>query len=414
MRATCMIAFLFLAVHGQAISADFESARAATIAIKARFENPNTGEIFEASGTGVLISREGHVLTSKHVVQLEGAQASQIAGATGSREAAFEALEQIESHVAADVALLKFKNTFNKRDFVVVGQPSSTNVDDEIFYCGPAGNEEWVFTRGRVVGKNGPGGSWNVNLAFGPSSSGGPVMNERGELVAIAWGGIPDGKIVGVNRVLPVSLFENLLAVAGARVDRGGAGVFEKDGSGSAERSMDDPIGRSLIIEEIVDIYKMVGWKLAFFNDWGQGGTRKTLRIHKKSLIGTSADGRVVSTSVDPELFPNSVHYAASVGKRSILLQDEAIAVARFFSAYELFKRSLKNLSSGNADFNTAFIDATSQAHQTMVRGREALCTMEQQLPRLFPDYPAREPVPPFCKSPFSAGPSPLIRPSPI
>jgi hypothetical protein len=161
---------------------------------------------------------------------------------------------------------------------------------------------------------------------------------------------------------------------------------------------------KSVILSELTDAYKATGWKLAFFDSWGQGPTRQLLRVNQGMLIATAVDkSRTVTLSVDPQQLPVPQHYNAYVGQISRLGDKEAPAVVRFFTAYEQFRGALVSLTSTPTDFNGAFINANVDAREAVVRGRQALCAMGSTPPRLFPDGGFPEPVPPNCSdNPFS------------
>lgn len=140
------------------------------------------------------------------------------------------------------------------------------------------------------------------------------------------------------------------------------------------------------ISREVTDAYKYVGWKLWWFNDWGRPPQFWTLRVSEKSLFGNAQDGRVVSTSIDPQLFPVPRYYNASLSDIATLGPAAASAVNDFFSSYEQLRQALTVLSNGQVDVRTGFIEAQQFARETIKRGRLAFCAMGLTPPAMFPD----------------------------
>ena len=101
--------------------------------------------------------------------------------------------------------------------------------------------------------------------------------------------------------------------------------------------------------------------------------------------------------SVDPNQLPKPAHYNATLATVTGFTEDEATAVARFFSAYEQFAQSLVSLTSGPADFLVAFTMATDRAREATVRGHAALCALGLTPPALFPHAAFAELMPPNC-----------------
>jgi hypothetical protein len=159
-------------------------------------------------------------------------------------------------------------------------------------------------------------------------------------------------------------------------------------------------VEKGLIVTELLEAYRNVGWRLAVFDNWGQPPGRQTLRVNQGALILIKADGVPVSMSLDVDQLPIPSHYKASLGHTSPLASNEANEVASFLSSYEQFRLALGKLASNQGDFNLALINATSFARETMNRGHSALCMMGQTPPRIYPDGGFAEPVPPACAPP--------------
>ncbi|HWW27312.1 MAG TPA: hypothetical protein VNZ85_15620 [Caulobacter sp.] len=162
------------------------------------------------------------------------------------------------------------------------------------------------------------------------------------------------------------------------------------------------PQQKALIAADIRNAYKAVGWQLAAFDNWGAPPSRSTLRAKDRTLFVSFADGREVSMGVDPDQLPISQYYNANRDVIATLRADAAVKVADFFSAYEQYKAALTRLNASPANFLGAFTVTNLAARDAVMRGREALCALDQTPPRLFPNGGVMEPVPPSCSdSPF-------------
>lgn len=166
------------------------------------------------------------------------------------------------------------------------------------------------------------------------------------------------------------------------------------------EAIYDSPISgeKAVVVTELKESYLATGRLLAFFEDWGQTDTRRTLRVSHGLLTGTALDGRTVSISVDPKQLPIPQH-TSQIPKME---GKDSEAAVRFFSSYEQFRESLVQLNSDPPNFLVTFTEATEFARETTIRGHTALCLMGMQPPRMFPSGGFLEPMPPNCStSPF-------------
>lgn len=200
------------------LSKTVEENRESTIYLRVEKANEVTGAVTEQHGTGFVINQNGYVITAAHVVREDPGFQVKVKGAVGSREGTLESMEILALDSNFDVALLRFKNTFLQRRAVSFGDPWSVEEDATIYAMGFPGIEEWFHTEGKLSGKVGPLGSWNTTIILNPNMSGGPIFNIEGNVIALVWGGVPTPGIVGINRVLPINLYTNLLHIAGVNV----------------------------------------------------------------------------------------------------------------------------------------------------------------------------------------------------
>lgn len=133
-------------------------------------------------GAGFLVDEQGHLLTSLHVV--EGVAHIRVTFADGSEHAA----KHVESDRRLDVALLKIDDA-NGRPVASLGAAERMRVGDDVFALGAPRKMAFSLSRGMVsfMDRDMNGVRYlQLDLALNGGSSGGPVMNERGEVVAIS------------------------------------------------------------------------------------------------------------------------------------------------------------------------------------------------------------------------------------
>jgi len=149
-------------------------------------------------GSGFIISPNGYIVTNHHVVESNNKIIVDVMinGETKSYEATV-----IQKDKQNDLAIIKIKDTsFNigtvKYSFSETG---SFNVGAAVFTIGyPMAlngmGKEAKYTDGKVSAKTGYNGeinSFQTTIPTQPGNSGGPVFNEKGQLVGIANAGIP-------------------------------------------------------------------------------------------------------------------------------------------------------------------------------------------------------------------------------
>ncbi|MDB9761036.1 serine protease [Pelagibacteraceae bacterium] len=139
------------------------------------------------SGSGFYINNKGYALTNNHVVDI----CKQMVAVVDGREILFRVLNTDKTN---DVAVIKTDHrspNFIKineegaklgEDIIAVGYPLSGRLSDSV-----------KITRGIVSalsGMNNNSGQIQIDAALQPGNSGGPVINENGELIGIASAGL--------------------------------------------------------------------------------------------------------------------------------------------------------------------------------------------------------------------------------
>src|SRR5207237_4506865 len=150
-----------------------------------RFSNPRDEALVQNSlGSGVIVTKEGHIITNNHVVdQVDEIEVQLSDGRT-------EKAHLIGADDEVDLAVLKIDNPAVTP--LKLADSDTVQAGDFVLAIGnPFGFDETV-TDGIVSSKGRPnradvfGGLIQTNAAINPGNSGGPLINLRGEVVGIS------------------------------------------------------------------------------------------------------------------------------------------------------------------------------------------------------------------------------------
>jgi len=162
-------------------------------------ETPNKTSSLEintrnvATGTGFLFSSSDYVITSYHVVH--GAKSIRVRLINGKRIDATVALKDTNN----DIAILKLSQPpTSRQNIIVLGDSSSVKTGDRVFTYGfplvdLLGDAEPRYSEGFINSLSGISNDprlFQVSIPIQPGNSGGPVFNEKGELIGIATSSI--------------------------------------------------------------------------------------------------------------------------------------------------------------------------------------------------------------------------------
>jgi len=163
----------------------------------------------EGSGSGVIVSEAGYILTNKHVVA--DADYVVITLYDGTNYQA----RIIGSDIENDLAVIKFDPNGRKLRTIVPGSAKDLQVGQKVLALGNPFGLEGTLTTGIVSGINRPlptkdgfllKGMIQSDAAINPGNSGGALLNSRGELIGINTMIISPGGngSVGIGFAIPV------------------------------------------------------------------------------------------------------------------------------------------------------------------------------------------------------------------
>ena len=154
-------------------------------------------------GSGFIISSNGHIVTNAHVVAGQPAVVT-VMMADGKTEMPADVVGFAKGGL--DLALIKI-NRPNKFPTLVPGDARSIRVGDNIYAIGTplAEVNQNTFTAGIVSGLRIDGRIIQHNAAINKGNSGGPLLNDKGEVIGVNTGGrtakviCNDGEVCGVS-----------------------------------------------------------------------------------------------------------------------------------------------------------------------------------------------------------------------
>ncbi len=208
----------------------------------------------QGSGSGVIISEEGYIVTNHHVI--EGAD--EIKVHLGDKRI-FDA-DLIGADAKTDIAVLKV--TASDLPVLPLGNSDDVEIGDIVLAIGNPFGIGQTVTMG-IVGATGRGDLGikhyedfiQTDAAINPGNSGGALINVRGELVGINTAILSRGSggNQGVGFAVPVNLAHHVMTqlVDRGRVVRGYLGVGIQDLNPKMAQAFDLPDARGALVRSV-------------------------------------------------------------------------------------------------------------------------------------------------------------------
>ena len=172
------------------------------------------GSNVASSGSGFFINSNGYFITNNHVV--DGCKQSQITFNEKSVDA-----ELIAKDETLDLALLRAN--VKPKDYLNISDDPPEKMQ-KVYVAGyPFGkglSDDLKFSQGIISSVKGFGDNSNqiqIDAAINSGNSGGPIVNEDGDLVAVAVSGLDKSKSEGIGFGIKASSVKNFLEVNNAK-----------------------------------------------------------------------------------------------------------------------------------------------------------------------------------------------------
>ncbi len=195
-------------------------------------ESPPRENSQRSLGSGILISKDGEILTNYHVVRNADAIKVKLADHTE-----FEA-RLIGKDDRTDLAMIKIRRSGGNLPFARLGGSSQLDVGDWVMAIGnPFGLEHTVTAgivsaKGRVIGAGPYDNFIQTDASINPGNSGGPLINAAGEIVGVNSAIFSQtGGNVGIGFAIPIDLAKKVADQLrkNGKVVRGWLGIRAQD-----------------------------------------------------------------------------------------------------------------------------------------------------------------------------------------
>ncbi len=200
------------------------------------FRMPEREQRRQGLGSGMILDRQGHILTNRHVV--EKADELEVKLADGRT---FEA-EVTGTDDKTDLAVIKLKGDFEDLPTVELGDSSKLEIGQWVLAVGSPFGLTHTVSAGIISakGRSGIGVAEYESLiqtdaAINPGNSGGPLVNLQGQVVGINTAILSPSRgymgNVGIGFAIPVNMASSILEElkTGAEIRRGYLGVRISD-----------------------------------------------------------------------------------------------------------------------------------------------------------------------------------------
>jgi serine protease Do len=195
-------------------------------------EMPSKENSPRSLGSGILISRDGEILTNFHVVRSADTIRVKLADQTE-----YDA-RLIGKDDRTDLALIKIRKSGGNLPFARLGSSSQLEVGDWVMAIGnPFGLEHTVTAgivsaKGRVIGAGPYDNFIQTDASINPGNSGGPLINALGEVVGVNSAIFSQsGGNIGIGFAIPIDLAKKVADQLrkNGRVIRGWLGIRAQD-----------------------------------------------------------------------------------------------------------------------------------------------------------------------------------------
>ena len=321
------------------------------------FNNPEGGQTPPRSGvgSGVIVDKEGLVLTNNHVVA--GADTVTVELPDG-RE--FKATE-IKTDPDSDLAVVKLEDAHDL-PVAKLGDSDKLDIGDWVIAIGNPFELETTVSAGIISGKGRELGSirrakfLQTDAAINPGNSGGPLVNLAGEVIGINTAIASNtGAYQGIGFAIPINLAKWVSGqlIAKGSVERGYLGVSIGPLSNEMARKLGVESRKGVLVTEVMDGTPAADAGvqdldvITAFDEQAVDGPRSLQEVVEKSAIGKPhtltvlRDGKTMTLSISVKPLPDKMAKSDGSGSRKLSASDEETFYSEAFGIEVRNKDSL-------------------------------------------------------------------------
>lgn len=211
----------------------------------------------QAAGTGIIVSKDGYILTNRHVVS--DASKVQVITADG---VSYDNVTIVGTDPLNDVAYLKV-NGASSLPAVTLGDSSTVRVGQEVIAIGNSlGQYQNTVTSGIISGKGRPVSAGDesgssvesltdllqTDAAINPGNSGGPLLNTSGQVIGMNTAVAANAQ--GIGFAIPINATKGTLklVLAGKGVQRAYLGMRYVEITPAIAKQYDLPVSRGAYV----------------------------------------------------------------------------------------------------------------------------------------------------------------------
>ena len=210
---------------------------------------PQSSYTEESLGSGVIISKNGYIITNNHVIN--GATKIYVKLYNGKT---FKA-SVIGKDPQVDLALLKI-NDGNNLPAAILGDSGKSQIGEWVLAIGNPFGLGWTVTNGIISAKGRAiGGPYEdfiqTNAAINPGNSGGPLINMKGQVVGINTAIIKGAQGIGFS--IPINVVKQVLPeLETGKITRGWLGIEIQKISPALKKAFNLETSRGALVSSVL------------------------------------------------------------------------------------------------------------------------------------------------------------------
>ena len=245
-------------IEGGAVSEVYERVNPAVVNITATSASASRFALsLQATGSGVIIDADGHILTNYHVV--EGARQLEVTLADGTKASA----RVVGSDPGNDLAVIDVGLPAESLTVAALGDSDALRVGELAIAIGNPYGLTGTVTTGVIsaVGRTYPGDSGRAirdmvqtDAAINPGNSGGPLLNAKGEVVGLNTAiESPVEGSVGIGFSVPANTAKHYLPqmLAGEEVQHAWLGIAGVSLTPELAKTMSLKVEKGILVAEV-------------------------------------------------------------------------------------------------------------------------------------------------------------------